>query len=132
MTRQNSGLSHLDVLESILKGPLTETEALLWMILLHTHQIHLRGSPAANGPATDGHAEVLSPLTHRGAADVIAALWPDRDDERGKYVFWCGQYNTRTAYADLSAVPKEIMPRLLELRDLLALHPPVRAVVEDY
>jgi hypothetical protein len=133
MTIQNTCIpTHLDLLESILKAPLTEEDALLWMILLHTHHIHLRASSAANGSNLEDRAEILGPLTHRGAAEVIAGLWPDRADERGKYTFWYQQYNTRTPYEDLSQVPQEMMPRLFELRNLVAQDPRVRTVVEDY
>jgi hypothetical protein len=133
MTTQNTcSPTHLDLLESIVKAPLTEEDALLWMILLHTHQIHLRASPAANGSNIETQSEILCPLTHRGAAEVIARVWPDRADERGKYTFWYRQYNTRTPYEDLSQVPREMMPRLFELRNLVARDPRVRAVVEDY
>lgn len=122
--------ARVELLRSVLDGPLTEDDALLWMVLFHTHLIHLRpGSLAGNGMADP--LEVLPAETQRGAAEIIATLWPDRHDERAGYVYWYWQYNTRTPYEVLDAVPEELRPRLLKLRDLLTRDPRVVTVVEE-
>jgi hypothetical protein len=125
--------AHEELLRSVLRGPLTEEDALLWMVLLHTHAIHLRPGTILEGcgnNGTDGPI-VLPPETQRGVASVMAALWPNRSDERADYIYWYWQYNTRVPYEVLSDVPADLMPRLLKLRDLLAQDPRVAAVVED-
>lgn len=119
-----------ELLGSVLKGRLTEDDALLWMVLLHTHAIHLRPIlQSVNG--VPGSGEVLPAETQRGAAEVIAELWPDRHDERADPSYWYWQFNVRTPYELLNEVPRELRARLLQLRDLLAQDPRVAAVVEE-
>lgn len=127
MTEANA---HQELLCSVLKRPLTEEDALLWMTLLHTHTIRLRPEALSRNGAL-GASEVLPPETQRGAAELIAALWPDRHDERAGYLYWYWQYNTKTPYEVLDDVPAELRPRLLQLRDLLAQEPRVIAVTEE-
>ncbi len=104
---------------------MTEDEALLWMVLLHTHAVHLRPGVVADEPV------ILHPETQRGAAQVIADLWPNREDERAGYIFWYSLYNTRTPFEVLEAVPRDLMPQLVRLRNTLAQDPRVAAVVEE-
>jgi len=125
---------HKELLSSLMQEPLTEEEALLWMVLLHTHEIHIHPRTLAVhcADAGTGDAIVLPADTQRGAAHVIASLWHDRTDhQRCDYAYWYWQYNTRTPYAMLSDVPKEQLARLLALRDTLTKHPRVIAVVEE-
>lgn len=125
--------AHAELLRSVLPKPLTEEDALLWMVLLHTHAIRLRpGTLTAH--RENGQTEeitVLSPQTQRGVASAIAALWPDRTDERANYVYWYFQYNSRTPYEALDVVPEDQRIRLFELRCLLASDPRIAAVIED-
>lgn len=130
LTKENA---HAELLRSVLPRPLTEEDALLWMVLLHTHVIHLR-SGVLTIHRENGQTEeitVLPPHTQRGVASAIAALWPDRTDERANYVYWYFEYNTRTPYEALDVVPEEQRTRLLELRCLLASDPRIAAIVED-
>jgi hypothetical protein len=112
---------------------LTEEDALLWMVLLHTHAIHLRPgvlSSHRNGEQAE-EILVLPTQTQRAAASDIAALWPDRTDERANYLYWYYQYSTRTPYEVLGAVPDDQRTRLLQLRRLLASDPRVVAINEE-
>jgi hypothetical protein len=130
MTKQTA---RAELLRSVLPGPLTEEDALLWMVLLHTHTIHLRPgvlSNHSNGKQAE-ETVVLAAETQRGAASDIAALWPDRTDERSNYAYWYFQYNIRTPYEALDAVPEDQRIRLLELRSFLASDPRVAAIVEE-
>jgi hypothetical protein len=122
-----------ELLRGVLSGPLTEEDALLWMVLLHTHAIHLRpGVLSSQGDGEQaGEIAVLPAETQRGAASIIAALWPDRSDERANYAYWYFQYNTRTPYEVLDAVPEDQRTRLFQLRHLLAGDPRVTAIVEE-
>jgi hypothetical protein len=122
--------ARVELLRSVLPEPFTEEDALLWMVLLHTHAIHLR--PDALSRCGNGEPiAVLAAETQRGAAGVIAALWPDRADERADYVYWSFQYQARTPFEVLEEVPEDQRARLLELRHLLAGDPRVAAVVAE-
>ena len=112
-----------ELLGTILKQPFSEEDALVWMILLHTHQIYLQDR---SRPETH-----LAALTQRGAAEVVAHFWPDRSDERSNYWYWYRLYNTKTPFEDLSQVPPNLMARLVQFRDLLAKNPQIQAIVEE-
>ncbi len=130
MTKETA---HAELLRSVLPGSLTEEDALLWMVILHTHAIHLHSgvlSSPRKGEQTEG-ITVLPAQTQRGAASVIAALWPDRTDERANSTFWYFQYTTRTPYEVLDSVPDDKRARLLELRHLLASDPRIAAIVAE-
>ncbi len=119
-----------ELVTSILKQPFSEEDALVWMILFHTHQICLQNS--TNGTQGTDHLETrLAPLTQRAAGEVIAHFWPDRSDKRANYYYWYWLYNTKTPFEDLSQVPPNLLTRLNQFRNLLAKDPQVRAVVED-
>lgn len=120
----------LDLVRRLSQGRLGEDDALSWMILLHTHRIVFRPALTENQPlGPNGEAGVaLAAQTQRGAAQVIASVWPDRDDERAHYIYWLGEYNTRTPYEVLEDVPHDYLTRVLELRRLLAQEPAVAAV----
>jgi hypothetical protein len=124
---------HEELLSNVLQRPLAEYDALLWMVLLHTHAIHLRSGVLSDGwtAGRNGENVVLPAITQRHAASVIAALWQRRDDERAKYVYWYRQFNTRTPYEVLDDVPEEMKADLVKLRALLAADPRVAAVVEE-
>lgn len=126
MTKTTSqALTQVDVLKNILIPPFSEKDALDWMVILHTHAIHIHAM------AHDAEQSILAPLTQRGAAEVIAALWTDRNDERSNYVYWYWQFNTHTPYEVLASVPPELLPGLHEKLARLRQAPFVETVVED-
>jgi hypothetical protein len=122
-----------ELLRRVIGGGLTEDDALSWMILLHTHQIRLEPGTldGDQGAAHAGEPPALGAETQRGAAKVVAALWPDRNDRRADYAYWYSQYNTRTPYEVLSDVPQDRLARVLDFRRALAAEPQVAAVVEE-
>jgi hypothetical protein len=122
-----------ELLRRVTHGALTEDDALLWMVLLHTHSLHLRPDLLLGDTAEEQAKKVviLPAETQRGSARVIAALWPDRTEPRAHYAYWYGLYNDRTPYEDLREVPQVRLSRLLELRRALAEDPYVVAVVEE-
>jgi hypothetical protein len=71
-----------ELLRNAIRGGLSEEDALLWMVLLHTHEIHLQ--PGTLEDLNGENVVVLSPDTQRGAAAVIAALWRKRSDLSGR------------------------------------------------
>jgi hypothetical protein len=117
---------HKELLRGVISGQLTEEDALLWMVLIHTHEIQLQ-SPML----TDAHeVTTLAPATQRHAARVIASLWPDRASQQAEYTFWYREYQIKTPYEDISEVPPHQLARLVQLREALLQDPRVASVVE--
>lgn len=122
---------HCDLLKDYLTGQLTEADALLWMVLLHTHQIRLHPDVVAGG---NGALLNFPPVTQRHAADIIARLWGElKQDpgERSRYPYWYVRYNTETPYEILGEVPDTLIPRLAELRAVLERDMRVEAVTPE-
>ncbi|TMQ35476.1 MAG: hypothetical protein E6K70_02000 [Planctomycetota bacterium] len=107
------------------QAPMRDEDALLWMVLLHNYAIQFRP-----GTIDEDWAKVPA-LTQRHAATVLAALWPDRDENRASYEYWYFKYGSKTPYEVIESVPKDMMPRLLELRDKLSKDPRVAAIIEE-
>lgn len=130
MTKETA---RIELLRNVLPGPLKEEDALLWMVLLHTYAIHLRPGVLLGRGDDEQSREitVLPAESRRGAASAIAALWPNRMDERANYVYWYNQYNLRTPYEVLTDVPEDRRNRLVALRYLLAGDPRVAAIIEE-
>jgi hypothetical protein len=127
MTQLTIDTIHAELVGNALDGKLSEEDAFMWMVLLHTHEIHLRPGVLADRPAVC----CLAALTQRHAASVIAELWPDRkDSQRTEYVYWYVSYCGRMPQV-LSALPPEMLPRLFALHDALSADPRVTAVVEE-
>ena len=118
---------HQELLRGVIGGQLTQEDALLWMVLIHTHEIHLR-SPIL----TDARGVTkLATATQRHAASVTAALWPDRASQQAEYTFWYREYQLKTPYEDISDVPPHQLARLVQLREALLQDPRVASVVEE-
>ena len=115
---------HANLLRAVIHEPLTEEEALLWMVLLHSHRVQLRLPLAADAPGITEFAA----LTLRGAAATVAALWPDRGDERASYLYWYWAWNSNPFPETVSDMPAELRRRVMQLRDRIAAHPDVADV----
>jgi len=133
--------AHEELVREAIGGRLTEEDALLWMVLLHTHSVQI-WSEFVEEPwqrhAQDGNV-LLHPGTQRQVASVIAALWGKikqkrtrpLDETRSRYLHWYYEFNTRVPYETVAEVPAQLRKRLDELRDLLARDPRVFAVIPD-
>jgi hypothetical protein len=122
---------HQKLLKDSISGKPTEADTLLWMVLLHTHQIHLRPEVVAgvNGAILDFPA-----ITQRHAAEVAAQLWKElypADREKADYTYWYWRYNTETPYEVVEDIPDALRPRLLQLRDLLGRDSRIAAVTPE-
>jgi hypothetical protein len=107
-----------ELLRSAIQGGLSEEDALLWMALLHTHEIHLR--PGALDDLDDANGVVLPSDTRRGVAAVIAALWRKHADPlRTGYVYWYNAYGQRTPYEMFESAPPAHQERIRQFRELL-------------
>lgn len=59
-----------------------EEELLHWMLLIHTHEIHLKEAVIEDSPGR----LMLPGATQRYAADIISSIWPEQDERRsGNY-----------------------------------------------
>jgi hypothetical protein len=123
---------HRDLLRDCIGVRFSEPDALLCMMVLHTHEITMKPGTATSGngrPLT-----VIPAITQRHAAEVVAALWaeghPD-DSLRSSYAYWYHQYNNRPTHELFSDVPESLLPRLIELRDALARDPRVAAIAAE-
>lgn len=120
--------AHRDLMASVLTEPLTEEDALLWMTLLHTHEIQLVEPLLDDCPGMT----TLAAITQRHTADIIADLWPDRQDrERTNYVYWYHTWLITRPAEFLDEVKESDLSRLLQLREQLMREPRIKAVVEE-
>ncbi len=88
-----------EMLEALARNGLgaqpTDEDALAVMLLLHTHHVHLGGPVLSDRP---GVQEVAA-IAQRHAAEVVAAVWPDRlDKTRTSPQHWYYQFNARTPF----------------------------------
>jgi hypothetical protein len=107
-----------ELLRNAIRGGLSEEDALLWMALLHTHEIHLQ--PGTLEDLKGDPIVILSPDTQRGAAAVIAALWRKHSDPvRTDYTYWYFEYGMRTPYELFDDAPPAHQERIRQLREAL-------------
>ena len=132
--------AHTELARAAMEGRLNEEDALVWMVLLHTHEIHLHGRSTEDALRRHERNGVvsLSAHTQRGVAAAIAELWAEikhkrgqhSGDQRTRYEHWYWEFNTR-GYESVENIPARMKSRLEELRVLLTQDPRVVAVVPD-
>lgn len=104
---------HKDLIQDRIENKNDERELLLWMVLMHTHQIKLSTACLVDAPTVS----VIEPATQRVAADVIAELWPGRDDkEKKSYAYWYRKYQIEVPYETLADLPSEMTLQIERLR----------------
>jgi hypothetical protein len=114
----NKSNAREELLRDAIPDGLSEEDALLWMALLHTHEIHLRSGTLED--LNGGGGVVLPADTRRGVAAVIAALWRKRSDPvRTDYVYWYNEYGRRTPYELFDDAPPAHQVRIRQLREAL-------------
>jgi hypothetical protein len=117
---------HLELVRKHVCDPTDENELLLWMVLIHTHQINLALPCIQDAP----DLRMVQPVTQRAAAGVISDLWPKREDqERTSYVYWYRAYQLRTPYETMDAVPPEAVATIEILRRELESDPRVESIM---
>jgi hypothetical protein len=141
MTKLSASNAHLDLVRRATSGSLTEEDALVWMVLLHTHQIRIKAEFVDDSWRRHERNGVvsLSPHTQRGVAAVIAELWTEIkhkrkrsvDDPRNSYCTWYYEFNFRVPYETIEAIPASLLERLEQLRSLLVQDARVIAVIPD-
>ena len=78
-----------ELLSKAIENRSDEAEMLLWMHLICTYQIRLKNDGASG---TEGCITV-SPVTQRGASQILAALWANPDDgEKTLCEHWYREY----------------------------------------
>src|SRR5262245_50814793 len=116
---------HVNLAREALQRFTDEDDALALMVLLHTHQIRLKEPILDDRPGIT----LLSAITQRHAAEVVAATWPDRTNtERTSREYWYYQFNSRTPYEVVDDISSDWMTRVQLLRAYLASVSIVKAV----
>lgn len=106
---------------------LKDDDVLLFMILLHTHEIHLQPGVLLDDVACDGiHPLVLAPLTQNQPANVAASLRP-ADATRNRNHHWYSRFGE----FDPHAIPADRQERFGQLLARLRLDPRIAAVEEE-
>src|SRR5947208_16189263 len=123
---------HRVITRHVLSPEVSEEEVLLYMALLHTHDIWLKPGVRLEDVLQSDQTKgiVLPAITQRDAADAVASLWPT-DNKRGRYEYWYSRYNGLTPYEVLSDMPSEHLYVVRELRELLLCDPRIDAIVES-
>lgn len=87
-----------------------EEELLLWMLLIHTYEIHLKAAVIEDFPES-----LVMPLaTQRYAAEVLSSIWPEQGEKRSAN-YWYRRFQL------LIGDPKTaIVARRAQLDDLAA------------
>ena len=73
---------HKSITKALLSPETCTEDMLLYMVLLHTHDIYLKpGVVLEDVPTHDATKSLLLPaITRRHAAEVVASLWPTEDN----------------------------------------------------
>jgi hypothetical protein len=123
---------HQALTHTVLSPTADVRDVLLYMALLHTHNIQLKPGFMVEDIVQNDLSKplVLPAITRRHAASVVASLWPD-DENKRRYEYWYSLYNKTTPYEALSEMPAEELARLMELRGHLLRDPRVESVVES-
>jgi hypothetical protein len=122
---------HKSIARAVLPPDVKADDVLLFMVLLHTHDLYLKAGVTLEDVkrCDDASPLTLPAITRRHAAEVVASLWP-AGDKRGEEQYWYSHFVNSTPFEVLSDVPAEGLRRLLELKELLLCDPRVEAVVE--
>ncbi len=122
---------HKSLTHAVLSAEAQPGEVLLYMVLLHVHDLYLKAGITLEDAKNDDISKplLLPAITRRHAAEVVASLWP-AGDKRAEEQYWYSLFLKTTPYEDLSDVPAESLKRLLELKELLLCDPRIEAVVE--
>ena len=96
----------------------TDREALIFMTLLHTHQIEVKSGVVID--ETGNVVSVLHAVTQREAAKVIAELWRDRSDsDRTNYTYWYRRFNEEISAETTDVLTSADREILMRLKDML-------------
>jgi len=122
---------HKSITQAVLSAEADDENVLLYMVLLHTHDLYLKPEIAIEDVITKDVTKplLLPALTRRHAAEVVASLWPSTD-KRGAEDYWYSHFIRTTPYEVLSDVPAQSRERVMELKELLLCDPRVEAVLE--
>jgi hypothetical protein len=122
---------HKSLTHTVLSAEAQGEDVLLYMVLLHTHDLYLKpGVVLEDVIMKDVTKPLLLPaITRRHAAEVVASLWSSAD-KRGAEDYWYSLFIKTTPYEVLSDVPTPSRERVMELKELLLCDPRVEAVLE--
>lgn len=118
---------HEELIRANLDAPMTEEDALLWMVLLHTHEIRLRSPLLGDRPKVMS----LAAITQRHCSEVMAALWRgQKRSERASSTYWYHRY-LQKGYEAIEDMPPDKVSRLQEIRGRLSTDPRIDKIVPE-
>jgi len=119
---------HRELIQNHVSNRSDSDELLLWMVLLHTHTMHLKTACLADAPGVTA----IHPITQRSTAIVAADLWANRNDrEKTSPEFWYRVYQIDSPWETMSSVPTDKAAKIGLLRQRLETEPLVKAVLPD-
>jgi hypothetical protein len=122
---------HKSLTRAVLSTETAAEDVLLYMVLLHTHDIYLKAGVVLDDVIANDASKplLIQAITQRHAAEVVGALWSP-NDEKGQYEHWYWLFCKTTPYQVSSEIPPAELARMMELKALLLSDPRVEAVVE--
>jgi hypothetical protein len=122
---------HASIAQNVVSASEAEEDLLLFMVLLHTHDIRLNADVVLDDVIrADMNEPILLPaITHRHASAVIASLWP-AGDKKGKYEYWYALFSQLTPYEVTGDIPSHQLVRFVMLKQRLCREPRVQSVIE--
>ena len=111
----------------------TQEEALLWMVLIHTHEVHLRPGVLVDDDGSEVRDEVpvLPPTTQHMASEILASLWRGSEDARLRNpIYWYRKYTDLGPIEDIADANASIRRGVGALRNKLAAAPHVVLVTQ--
>lgn len=117
----------MSLARAVLDPHSNDEDALLFMILLHNYEIHLKPGIGVDDVVSDGTRPiVLAAITQRDVAEIAAELFPG-DATRNNYVHW---YHAIVSI-DPNAIPAGRQERFEQMVAQLLLDPRIAAVEEE-
>jgi hypothetical protein len=129
-------MKKLDVYRQILRDVIHDDtaleDALLYIVVLHTHSITLRpGVTVEDGPPNaGGHGIVLAPLTRNHLAELVSSLWESRD-QRANPGFWYSAYCRLTPYELFEDLPDSMRDSATAAKRTIETHDLVEKLVQE-
>ena len=127
MSGETAYTIHATLTKYVLTNAASDDDGLTLMLLLHSHRIVFRHPVLVDRPTITQ----MDAITQRHAADVVATNWPIRGNDKCHYVYWYFLFNNRTPYEGVEDMPDEWKERVNQIRELVAYHPWVEAIVPD-
>lgn len=112
---------HKVLTQGVMSQEDSEEDCLLFMALLHTHEIYLKPEVVVDDLQENDPNVPFPPATQRAAAAAVASVWPP-GTRKGAPDYWYGVYSNETPYEFLKYVPPSHLERIEALKGRLLAH----------